>query len=63
MTRKYDLLLANGKVATWSGEDGEDAARRYVDCKGGEVVAWRGSREPRIRQLGRRSVIDGRPIL
>jgi hypothetical protein len=44
MNRTYDLKLDTGAVVQWSGENGVDAARRYVDCKGGAVVAWR---EPR----------------
>lgn len=45
MERVYELLLGNGKVAEWRGTDGVDAARRYVDCMGGSVQAWR---EPRV---------------
>ncbi len=43
----FELKLDTGKVVTWPGADGEDAARRYVDCHrtptGGTytVVAWR----------------------
>lgn len=48
-TQRYDLKLDTGKWVTWSGSDGVDAAVRYVDCKGGTVVAWRESREPTIR--------------
>ena len=29
---KWELKLENGKRVLWSGETGEDAARRYVDC-------------------------------
>jgi len=28
---RFRLKLASGKVVEWEGEDGEDAARRYVD--------------------------------
>lgn len=44
--REFDLKLADGRVVQWHGRDGADAARRYVDCKGGTVVAWR---EPRVQ--------------
>ncbi len=29
----YELKRADGKVVTWNGDDGEDAARRYVDAR------------------------------
>jgi hypothetical protein len=38
---RFELKLQDGKVATWDGKDGLDAARRYVDTCGGTVVAWR----------------------
>lgn len=42
----FDLKLASGRVVQWEGDDGEDAARRYVDAhREAVVVAWR---EPRI---------------
>jgi hypothetical protein len=37
----FELMLADGKHIVWEGTDGEDAARRYVDCCGGTVIAWR----------------------
>lgn len=38
----YELKLADGRVVAWDGRDGEDAARRYVDChREATVVAWR----------------------
>lgn len=38
----FQLKLATGKVVTWNGTSGPDAAVRYVDCfRGAEVVAWR----------------------
>lgn len=38
----FELKLAGGKVVTWEGESGEDAAHRYVDChREATVVAWR----------------------
>lgn len=47
MTR-YELLLADNSVVTWTGRDGVDAATRYVDAhrEAGAVVAWR---EPRVQ--------------
>jgi hypothetical protein len=39
--REFELKLDNGKIVTWVGENGEDASRRYADCKGDAVVAWR----------------------
>lgn len=40
--REWELKLADGRVVTWQGRDGEDAARRYVDChREAEVVASR----------------------
>lgn len=63
MEKRFELLLSDNKVVSWTGTDGEDAARRYVDCKGGTVTAWRNSTQPEIKVLGRRSVIDGRVIL
>lgn len=42
MEQKFELKLASGKVVTWMGGSGEDAARRYVDSHRSEVVvAWR----------------------
>ena len=43
--RRYELKLASGKVTTWTGVSGDDAARSYVDGhRSAVVVAWR---EPR----------------
>jgi hypothetical protein len=43
--REYELKLKGGKVATWQGRDGIDAATRYVDVhRTATVLAWR---EPR----------------
>lgn len=41
--RLFDLKIAGkGGHVTWSGKNGEDAARRYVDCyRGATVIAWR----------------------
>lgn len=42
---EFELKLANGKVVVWEGRDGEDAARRYVDChRDQSVVATRSPR-------------------
>lgn len=42
MEHDYELRLASGKRVVWSGNDPEDASRRYVDCHRSEtVVAWR----------------------
>ena len=39
---RYELRLRGGKTVEWDGADGEDAARRYVDCyKTAVVVAFR----------------------
>ena len=38
---EFELKLSGGKVVTWTGKDGIDAATRYVECKGGMVIAWR----------------------
>jgi len=38
----FELKLSNGKRVTWTGYDGIDAARRYVDAhRGASVIAWR----------------------
>lgn len=42
MEREFELKLSSGKVVTWSGIDGENAAYRYTDCfKEVSVIAWR----------------------
>jgi hypothetical protein len=39
---KWELKLADGKRVEWEGDDGEDAARRYVDVhRDAAVVATR----------------------
>lgn len=46
---KYELLLADNSVVTWTGSDGVNAAERYVDAhREATVVAWR---EPRVQLL------------
>ena len=54
----FDLMLSDRSVVTRQGRDGEEAARRYVDChREATVIAWRTAR----RVLIRGCVIDGRP--
>lgn len=39
---EYELKLSNGKVVSWVGETGEDAAKRYADAhRESKLVAWR----------------------
>lgn len=46
----FELKLADGRRAHWTGADGIDAARRYVDAyRDAVVVAWRHDRRPQIR--------------
>lgn len=49
-----ELKLAGSRLAVhWSGESGEDAARRYVDAhRDAVVMAWREVR-PLVTTLGR----------
>ena len=57
MQERYQLKLASGKVVEWVGEDGVDAARRYVDCHQTKtVVATRPIRHG-LFQYGRSSTI------
>lgn len=38
----FELKLSTGKVVTWEGVSGEDAALRYADFhREATVVAWR----------------------
>lgn len=40
--RSFELRLSTRKVVTWSGVDGEDAARAYVASHPeATVIAWR----------------------
>lgn len=40
--QRFELKLSTGKVVEWTGRDGVDAARRYVDVhRDAVVVAWR----------------------
>ena len=39
---EWEILLSDDRVVTWSGRDGPDACRRYVDSHPDAVaVAWR----------------------
>jgi hypothetical protein len=44
--QSYELKLADGKVVTWQGKDGQDAAVRASDALQVTVVAWR---TPRVQ--------------
>lgn len=57
MERRFDLKLKGGKVVRWVGKTGEDAARRYVGCVGGTVIATRPSDDPGVHVLGRGRII------
>lgn len=58
MIKMYDLKLASGKIVQWNGEDGEDAARKYVaEHPGATVVATRLPRYP-LTVLGRGVIIN-----
>ena len=53
----FELKLASGKVVTWEGESGEDAAFRYADChRDVTVVAWRHVRHGLF--IGPREIIE-----
>ena len=41
MIHEYELKLDTGKIVTWTGTSGEDAAMRAADCLKVTVVAWR----------------------
>jgi hypothetical protein len=57
--QQWELKLADGKRVVWSGRDGEDAARRYVDChRDAAVVATRSYPRHGVFVLGR-GVIEG----
>jgi hypothetical protein len=38
---EYELRLQGGRVVTWTGHDGADAAMRAAECLGVTVLAWR----------------------
>jgi hypothetical protein len=64
MDKRFELLLSDNRVVTWTGSDGVSASVRYVDChRDATVVAWRDVRGPVISTLTRRAVIDGVPVL
>jgi hypothetical protein len=49
MDRLFDLLTDKKRVVQWTGRDGEDAARRYVDGhRDVTIVAWR---LPRVAEV------------
>lgn len=51
---RYELKLADGTVVEWDGDDGEHAARRYVDVhRDAVVVASRPADRHGIFVLGR----------
>ena len=53
----YELKLATGKVVTWEGESGEDAALRYVDMhQDATVIAWRHVRHGLF--IGAREIVE-----
>ncbi|MDP2945876.1 MAG: hypothetical protein Q8N61_00255 [bacterium] len=55
--QEFELKLATGKFVTWNGQDGEEAARRYVDCfRGVKVVAWRWPRHGLF--IGMRRILE-----
>lgn len=59
----FELMLGNGKVVTWQGTSGEDAAARYVDAhRDMSVIAWRNADRHGLSVLTRGAVVDGRPI-
>ena len=60
---RFELLLDDNSQDVWSGRDGEDAARRYVDChRDAVVVAYREAAGAPLSVLTRGAVIDGRPV-
>lgn len=60
---KFELLLDDNSQDVWSGRDGEDAARRYVDChRDAVVVAYREAPGTGLSALTRGCLIDGRPV-
>ena len=57
---KYELKLQGGKTATWTGRDGVDAAKRYVDChRDATVIATRQADVYGVFVLGDASQIIG----
>lgn len=55
--QRWELKLDTGKVVEWNGTSGEDAARRYVDCKGGAVVASRRAPNYGLSVLGSGTIV------
>lgn len=60
---EWEILLSDNRVVTWSGQDGPDACRRYVDSHPGTVaVAWCGVALAAARPVAR-AVADCRARL
>jgi hypothetical protein len=56
--RYYDLMLAGGKIVTWTGCDPIAAAKDYVASHAGaSVIATRLTQSP-VMVLGRAQIID-----
>ncbi len=57
---KYDLKLQSGKIASWNGTDGVNAAERYVDChRDAVVIATRRTLIAEVVVLGDRGMQEG----
>ena len=57
---RWELKLATGKRATWSGKNGTDAAIRFVDCHQTEtVVAYREADRHGLHILGTGTITEG----
>jgi len=56
---EFDLKLVSGKVVTWSGATGEEAARRYVDANPTETVLAFRRADRRGLLIGLRPIEDG----
>ena len=60
MQREYELKLQGGKIVTWTGTDGVNAAERYVDChRDAVVIATRLTAQYGVTVLGDASRIIG----
>jgi hypothetical protein len=57
--QRFELKLANGKRAVWTGTDGTDAATRYVDChRDAVVIAYREADRHGLHVLGNGRIIQ-----
>ena len=57
---EYELKLLDGSVVTWTGENGIDAAQRYVAAHPeAAVVAWREANRHGLHFGGKKVVIAG----